>query len=234
MSTPIEVRRARPEEYAAVAELTATVYLTEGWGDEGYEPVLRDVAGRAARALVLVALDGLELLGTGTVATRGGPYAEQAVEGDAVVRMLVTVPAARGRGVGELLVRACLDASVADGCRRVRLSTQPGMAAAHRLYERLGFTRTPEHDWSPVPNLLLITYVLDLPGWCGQCGARTQVPHPACGAAGEHEPPRWCVACGRRCVVQVLPTGWTSRCVEHGSTGSTGVRPPARGGAARR
>ena len=145
-----------------MAELTAGVYLDEGWGDEAYEPVLRDVAGRARDAQVLVAVDGDQLLGTVTVATRGGPYAEQADDGDAVIRMLVTAPAARGRGVGTLLVQACLAAARADGCRRVRLSTQPGMAAAHRLYERFGFRRTPQDDWYPHPGLLLLTYRLDL------------------------------------------------------------------------
>ena len=165
MPTPIAVRRARPDEHDAVAELTADVYLDEGWGDEAYEPVLRDVAGRARHAQVLLAEDAGtgELLGTVTVATQGGPYAEQAVDGDAVIRMLVTAPQARGRGVGTALVQACLQAARAHGCTRVRLSTQPEMAAAHRLYERFGFRRTPQDDWRPHPDLLLLTYVLDLP-----------------------------------------------------------------------
>jgi hypothetical protein len=36
------------------------------------------------------------------------------------------------------------------------------MTSAQRLYERLGFRRDPEHDWSPVPGLLLVGYVLEL------------------------------------------------------------------------
>ena len=217
MSTPIEVRRARPDEYAAVAELTASVYLSEGWGDAGYEPVLRDVAGRAEQAQVLVATAGDRLVGTVTVATRGGHYAELAAPGEAVVRMLVTDPAARGSGVGEALVRACLAAAVDDGCALVRLSTQPAMAAAHRLYERLGFVRTPALDWRPVPDLLLLAYELQLveEPRCGQCGRPGE--HEACRAAAALDPPRYCTRCGRRMVVQVTPTGWTARCVEHGT-----------------
>ncbi len=162
MPTPIEVRRARPDEYAAVADLTAGVYLREGWGDEGYEPVLRDVAGRAEAAHVLVALDDGRLVGAVAVATRGGRYAEQARPGEAVVRMLVTDPQARGRGAGTALLQACLDTARADGCDRVRLSTQPEMVAAHRVYERAGFVRVPADDWRPVPDLLLLAYTLDL------------------------------------------------------------------------
>jgi hypothetical protein len=32
------------------------------------------------------------------------------------------------------------------------------MAAAHRLYERLGFTRLPERDWAPLPGVNLMAY----------------------------------------------------------------------------
>ena len=73
---------------------------------------------------------------------------------------------ARGRGAGEALVRACVErARAVEGCVSVVLSTQRTMRAAHRIYERLGFTRTPERDWKPLPDLLdltLITYELTL------------------------------------------------------------------------
>ena len=42
------------------------------------------------------------------------------------------------------------------------LSTDPRMTAAHRLYERLGFTRLPERDWTPVRGVDLLVYALDL------------------------------------------------------------------------
>ena len=128
------------------------VYADEGWGSGDYLEVLRDVTGRVEQAEVLVAVEGDRLLGSVTVATRGGPAAEQAGPGDAVVRMLVTGPAARRRGVGTALVAACLEAARRDGCTRVRLSTQRGMASAHRVYERFGFSRTPEDDWEPEPG----------------------------------------------------------------------------------
>jgi hypothetical protein len=35
------------------------------------------------------------------------------------------------------------------------------------------------------------------------------------------EPPRYCSGCRRRMVVQVTPTGWTAKCVEHGIIGSS-------------
>ena len=42
------------------------------------------------------------------------------------------------------------------------LSTQPTMHAAHRIYERFGFTRAPERDWSPVNDLPCCVYELEL------------------------------------------------------------------------
>ena len=221
MVYPIEVRPARPDEHAAVGELLARVYEDEGWGSGRYLHVLRDVTSRAGHAQVLVAVDGDLLLGSVTVATRGGPTAELAGPGEAVLRMLATEPAARGRGAGTALVAACLEAARRDGCTLVRLSTQRERAAAHRVYERYGFTRTPEHDWQPEPGLTLLTYALELPAYCDACGEPGS--HPACEARRDLEPPRYCPRCRRRMVVQVTPTGWTARCVEHGTTSSAGV-----------
>jgi hypothetical protein len=50
--------------------------------------------------------------------------------------------------------------------------------------------------------------------YCDRCGESGS--HPACAAARKLEPPRYCPACRRRMKVQVVPTGWTATCVEHG------------------
>ncbi|MEU4425423.1 hypothetical protein AB0F81_32785 [Actinoplanes sp. NPDC024001] len=52
--------------------------------------------------------------------------------------------------------------------------------------------------------------------FCDHCGEPGN--HPACAAARELEPPRFCPHCRRRMKVQVVPTGWTATCVEHGTT----------------
>lgn len=215
---PPTVRAVQPAEHAAVADLTARVYRDEGFSSPEYEAQLRAVPSRADTATVLVAeVDG-QLAGAVTVATRGGEWAEQSAPGEAVIRMLVVDPAVRGAGTGEALMRGCLEAARADGCSLVRLSSQEGMTAAHRLYERLGFVRTPDLDWSPEPGMQLRTYALPLVPWCGQCGQElTPQGHAACRRAAALDPPRFCGSCRRRRVVQVTPTGWTARCVEHGS-----------------
>jgi DNA-directed RNA polymerase subunit RPC12/RpoP len=62
----------------------------------------------------------------------------------------------------------------------------------------------------------------DRGGYCARCGERGD--HPACRQALQLEPPRYCPHCRRRMVVQVTPTGWTARCVEHGELHSEPVR----------
>ena len=161
MGTP-EIRAVRQDEYDAVGELTARVYLDEGYGSPEYEGRLRDVAGRDASAHVLVAALDDRIVGAVTLAPYGSDWAEAAEPGDAVIRMLGVHPEARGSGTGEALVRACLDLAHAEGCTRIKLSTETTMTVAHRLYERLGFVRTPADDWEPVPGVTLLGYRMQL------------------------------------------------------------------------
>jgi len=57
--------------------------------------------------------------------------------------------------------------------------------------------------------------------YCDRCGfPQHDGAHAACEAARKLEPPRYCTHCRRRMKVQVVPTGWTATCVEHGSVTS--------------
>ncbi|MEV0409905.1 GNAT family N-acetyltransferase [Streptomyces sp. NPDC050448] len=163
----IVIRTAVPADYAELGDITAQAYLDDGLldanEDDSYERALRDVAGRAADAEVLVATLGGMLLGGVTFAPPGSRMADLAGPGEAEFRMLTVARAGRGRGAGEALVRACIQrARAIEGVTRLVLSTQAASPAAHRIYERLGFVRTPERDWSPVPTVPLLTYALEL------------------------------------------------------------------------
>jgi ribosomal protein S18 acetylase RimI-like enzyme len=158
------VRPALPQELPAAGELVATAYLADGAVQPGdpYLEDLRDAADRALDSVVLVAVDGDALVGTVTWCPAGSSHREVAVDGEGEFRSLGVAPSARGRGVGELLVRACLRHAVEEGYTAVALSSAEWMAAAHRLYARLGFRRTPERDWRPVPDVQLLAYRLEL------------------------------------------------------------------------
>ncbi|MFE1185298.1 MULTISPECIES: GNAT family N-acetyltransferase [Streptomyces] len=164
----VTIRPVRAEEYEALGEITAQAYIGDGLLDFGtgdpYLEQLRAVGRRAAEALVLAAVDaGGELLGGVTYVAPGSPWADVAGPDEAEFRMLAVSGTARGRGAGEALVRACVDrARAAGGLSGIVLSTQSSMEAAHRIYRRLGFVRTPERDWSPLPGFTLLTFRLPL------------------------------------------------------------------------
>lgn len=223
----IEIRVARRAEFAEIGAVTVEGYaeflVGDGVDDDNhYAAQLRDVARRAEASEIIVALDPSgPVLGAVAYVHKGGPYEDIAFGADeAEFRMLVVAGAARGRGVGSALVAACVERAIAENRARIVISTMAQMSTAHRMYERLGFVRVPTRDWSPVPEVVLLAYALELDGLphCDQCGQpRAAEVHAGCADRRELEPPRWCQRCGRRMVVQVTPRGWSARCSEHGT-----------------
>lgn len=158
------VRLARPDELEAVGELTVAAYSPFTLGpDDPYVARLRDAAGRAASGELWVVADGPEVLGAVTYCPPGSRMRELAAAHEGEFRMLAVAPSARGRGVGEALVRRCHDRAIADGAAAMVLSSLPEMDSAHRLYTRLGYRRDPSRDWSPVPGVDLVAFVKELP-----------------------------------------------------------------------
>ena len=155
-----ELRPVRAEELAAVGQLTAAVYVGDGFvgASDGHVDLLADTARRAREAEVWVAVDGEQLLGSVTFVAPGSPFREIARDDEGEFRMLAVDPAARGRGVGQALVELCVRRSRELGYVGVRMSTMDRMTSAHRVYQRLGFARVPEDDWSPEPGVSLLAY----------------------------------------------------------------------------
>ncbi len=170
MSVTLQIRRARPGEYAAAGRATYDSYLTDGFlthadgsHEADYGAELIDATTRAGEAELIVALEDGKALGTVTWCPVGSSYRELAVRPDqGEFRMLAVAPEARGRGVGRRLVQACLDRARAEGASEVVLCSMTTMTAAHGLYRSLGFERAPQLDWEPVPGLLLWGFRLRL------------------------------------------------------------------------
>lgn len=163
-ATGFRVRPARPDEYEAVGEVTVCAYAGLVASDAEYVDKLRQAQHRAEHSELLVAVDDAsgEVLGTVAFVVPGSTYAEVAREGEGEFRMLAVSPGARGRGIGEALVQACLERARKHGFAAVAISTVWDMRAAHRLYARMGFHRAPERDWWPVAEVELICYLKDL------------------------------------------------------------------------
>ena len=78
---------------------------------------------------------GGRIVGTLTLATFRTPTGVRAWIEDVIVSEEV-----RGRGCGEELTRAALDAAREAGARTVELTSRPAREAANRLYQRIGFS----------------------------------------------------------------------------------------------
>ena len=159
------IRPARPQEYAAAGDLTLDAYVDAGLiaAHDGYAAHLKDASRRADEAELLVAVDAEQgLLGTVTYCPTGSTYGEIARAEEGEFRMLAVARRARGAGVGEALVRTCLRRARDEGKVGLALSTATKMETAHRLYERLGFGRDPQRDWTPEPGICLLAYAREI------------------------------------------------------------------------
>jgi len=163
----ILVRLIRLDEIELVGELTETAYASDYDLPDDYRASLREVATRARAHEVWVAEDIATGAILGTVATPrpGGWISELGKTGELDFRLLAVAPAARGRGIGELLTRHVLTLARERGLGRVVMNSGPEMLGAHRLYDRMGFTRLPDRYVTFTSSngpVTLLTFAYDL------------------------------------------------------------------------
>jgi ribosomal protein S18 acetylase RimI-like enzyme len=161
----IRIRRAQPADHPEIGRIAVAAYRHDGQlvTASRYEDSLRDAAARDRDAELLVAERDGVVVGSVALCTHESALAELSQPGQLEFRMLAVDPAAQGSGVGEALVRACLDRAREQRCHAVVICTRQELAlAAQRLYRRLGFQRRPELDWEPIPQVTLIGWRLDL------------------------------------------------------------------------
>lgn len=171
------VREALPGELAEVGEIRVDAYRAGGHmsPDSAYAPVLRAL-GSAGDGMVLVAVadhgDGRQDQGDragqndatilGTIMLQRGQDGGQLVSGEheAEIRALAVTPEGQGKGTGSALLQAAIERAERAGVRNLVLLTQPDMRAAQHLYQKAGFRRLPDRDWSPRPGMTLLAYGL--------------------------------------------------------------------------
>ena len=189
----VVVREAVPAEYEAIGALTVAAYaiFAEADDDGTYMAELRDVAGRARACPIYVAVDGDSgrvIGGAMYVPGPGNPFAEVERENETGFRMLAVAPEAQGHGAGSALVEALMARARADGRRGMVLLTLKAMAAAHRIYGRLGFRRDASRDWQVAPGFVLLCFAIDFAEADGRVDAgaagSARVGHAAGDAAG--------------------------------------------------
>ncbi|MDX2064248.1 MAG: GNAT family N-acetyltransferase [Fimbriimonadaceae bacterium] len=144
------VRAARAGEMAEVAVMFREYQLELGVDlcFQDFEAELAHLPGKYAEpgGTILVAESGGELIGV--VAIRPDR------EGDCEMKRLYVRPAGRRLGTGDALVTALIDAARERGYRRMVLDTLDRLQPAIRLYQRHGFTETPDYNGNPLPGVL--------------------------------------------------------------------------------
>ena len=161
----MRLRRATPDDYDEVGRVTVAAYdrfLGDGGPDTDYVKELADAAPRDRDAELWVAEDAGRVVGSVTVCPEGSLWRELARPGEGEFRMLAVDPGAQGRGVGQALLDLTVGRFRDLGASAVVLCSMKEMTGAHRLYERAGFRRDPQRDWSPAPGVDLLAYLLPL------------------------------------------------------------------------
>jgi GNAT superfamily N-acetyltransferase len=126
------VAEATPEVHAALARLLPQL------NPKLPVPTMKRLQAIIADPAVtlFVAKEGDEIVGTTTLVVYTTPFWIKARLDEVVVD-----ESARGKGVGEALVKASLDLAREKGVEVVELQSGVQRAEAHRLYERMGFKR---------------------------------------------------------------------------------------------
>ena len=161
----IDVRAATPTDWPEIGALTIEAYSREALVGPGYLRSMGETAERAADPGVelLVATDPEgTIVGSVTATRAGSAWADVVGPGEGGFRMLAVRTGARGRGVGEALVRRCLEGARTERLDRVAILTQPAMVTAARLYARQGFRRLPWRDRVAPDGTELLALVVDL------------------------------------------------------------------------
>jgi GNAT superfamily N-acetyltransferase len=162
MAGALTIRGARPEELDVVSTLLARAYAEyeERFSRRGawdaYLADVADVRGRWGRSQLWVAELGGSIAGSVDYYPSGsGGYRYPGVPFPArwaCLRCLGTDPDRRGIGLGRALVEHLIALARREGATHLALHSVPFMAAAVRIYQKLGFRRFPEHDFLPRPD----------------------------------------------------------------------------------
>ncbi|GAB6062544.1 GNAT family N-acetyltransferase [Deferrisoma palaeochoriense] len=154
-----EIREVRPGEYEALGRLLVEVYAAlPGFPRPEDQPEYYDKLRNVGRlneepdtsVLVAVAPDGRIAGGVvyfGDMARYGSGGTAPREKNASGIRLLGVDPAFRGRGIGRALTEACIARARGRGHGQVILHTTRAMEAAWRMYEGMGFRRSPDLDF---------------------------------------------------------------------------------------
>ncbi|HTI62407.1 MAG TPA: GNAT family N-acetyltransferase [Gemmatimonadaceae bacterium] len=163
------IRDARPDDRAAVRELTLRAYAEfeaimdpVSWTE--LDGAIRGALASNAPADCIVADAGGTIVGSVMLyPAKADAYGDRARAVDCPeVRLVAVAPEARGRGVARALMEECIRRARAWGSAALGLHTSRSMRGAMALYSGMGFRRTPDTDFQPPGAELVEGYRLTL------------------------------------------------------------------------
>lgn len=135
----IVIRKIQPEDNAAIAAIIRGVFDeldAPKTGTAYADPTLDTLSSVYVgdKLIYCVAeVDGFVVGGAGIAPLENGP------DGVCELQKMYSKASARGKGIGALLMEACLKAAVEFGYSQCYLETLPYMEAAQKLYKKYGF-----------------------------------------------------------------------------------------------
>jgi ribosomal protein S18 acetylase RimI-like enzyme len=149
--TDLIIRPATDSELDRVGDICLAAYDAAGQLEPGspYAQTLLDARARAAAGIVLVAERDGVVVGTTTICPTGSEFSEIGGPDELEFRFLAVDPEAWRTGVADALVAACEQHARDTGAHVLAICVRDTNTGAAEMYERRGFTRVPERDWSP-------------------------------------------------------------------------------------
>ncbi|HSE12703.1 MAG TPA: GNAT family N-acetyltransferase [Rudaea sp.] len=160
MTRSLYIREIRKDEFETLGRLMVEVYSTlAGFPKPDEQPryyqMLENIGRFSERkdAKVLVAIsaaDGIVggIVYFGDMAEYGSGGIATTVKNASGIRLLGVSARARGMGVGKALARACIQLARDKGHAHIVLHTTQPMQVAWSLYEKLGFERSKDLDFT--------------------------------------------------------------------------------------
>ena len=143
---PATVREAREADLPRIVELLAQLSFDAEQHErphspEAYLDVFREIAADPRQQLLVAEADGrvvgsLVLVIIANLSRRAKPYA--------IVENVIVDEAARGGGIGEVMLHHAIEEARRAGCYKLSLTSNKRRGDAHRFYERVGLT--PSHE----------------------------------------------------------------------------------------
>lgn len=159
MNKEYHIRKARPEEFETIGQLMVDVYAQlDGFPKPHEQPAYYNMLANIGEitnkpgAILLVAVSNnnsiagavvyfgdMQYYGSGGTATK-----EKNAAG---FRLLAVDHSMRGKGIGKLLTKACIQKAKDNKLSQVIIHSTKAMQTAWSMYEAMGFTRSKDLDF---------------------------------------------------------------------------------------